>query len=127
MRMSTTRRRRNVHYCPIPLAIFSASSFEPAVNQQRRFLKRSRSLFRPRSSCTSELPTSKESPPDDVGGSKDTSNTNVDPDSKEMATFWSSIEGFFASSSSGAGSLEGEEDGFAELCQTEDGNLLKHS
>jgi hypothetical protein len=59
---------------------------------------------------------------DDVDGSKDTPNANVDPDAKEIA-FWSSIEAFLASPSSdstataaaeGTGAVEGE-DGFAQL------------
>ena len=57
--------------------------------------------------CTSEPPS--ESPPrpqpmtglaDDVDGSKDTPNANVDPDAKEMVAFWPSMEAFLASSSS---------------------------
>ena len=60
---------------------------------------------------------------DDVDGRKGTPNANVDPDAKEMAAFWSSIEAFLASSSSdstatataeGTSATEGE-DGFAQL------------
>ena len=36
----------------------------------------------------------------DVDGGIDTQNANVDPDAKEMATYWSSIEAFVTSSSS---------------------------
>jgi hypothetical protein len=79
-------------------------------------------------SCTPEL--TRESPAqqqptiglvDDVDGSKDTPNANLDPDAKEMASFWSYIEAHLASSSDstatateGTGAIEGE-GGFAQL------------
>jgi hypothetical protein len=59
----------------------------------------------------------------DVHDSKEVANANVDPDAKEMAAFWSSVEAFLASASSEStttvttedtGAGEGE-DSFAQL------------